>query len=294
MWSSFTEKATKGLTDAYEKSSEALNQAKQSSAEATKQLSEAFEKTGLSQLAAEKKGKQNSDIDGSNNENKGTTKKAPPLNIPNIDQEKVLKNLQVGWTSVVETTKKGLEATKEAVDIERARLEENFSLRKKGFYKRDPSLPIDGDALRDAEVVSKSRNAVKLIKSFFLTFFVFLQTYVTDRIISMSHPAMASKVFPMITAERKLAAVGHLLEKRHQGRFLVYNLSEVEYDSTTCLADQVWAFSFVGCPSPPLGLLLKLLISMESWMKADERNVVVVHCLTGKGRWVKYTNFPEG
>ena len=23
---------------------------------------------------------------------------------------------------------------------------------------------------------------------------------------------------------------------------------------------------------------------MENWMKADERNVAVVHCLTGKGR----------
>jgi hypothetical protein len=30
--------------------------------------------------------------------------------------------------------------------------------------------------------------------------------------------------------------------------------------------------------------LLKLLLSMENWMKADERNVAVVHCLTGRGR----------
>jgi protein-tyrosine phosphatase len=109
------------------------------------------------------------------------------------------------------------------------------------------------------------------------------QTYLTDRIISMSHPAMASRVFPMITAERKLAAVSHLLERRHEGRFLVYNLSEVEYD-TSILDDQVLTFSFPGSPSPPLGLLLKLLISMENWMKADKRNVAVVHCLTGKGR----------
>lgn len=64
---------------------------------------------------------------------------------------------------------------------------------------------------------------------------------------------------------------------------MIWNLSEVEYD-VSILEDQVLLFSFPGSPSPPLGLLLKLLISMESWLKADERNVAVVHCLTGKGR----------
>jgi protein-tyrosine phosphatase len=99
----------------------------------------------------------------------------------------------------------------------------------------------------------------------------------------MSHPAMASSVIPSVTAERKLAAVGHLLQRRHNGRFLVWNLSEVDYD-VSILDDQVLTFSFPGSPSPPLGLLLKLLVSMENWMQADERNVAVVHCLTGKGR----------
>jgi tensin len=99
----------------------------------------------------------------------------------------------------------------------------------------------------------------------------------------MSHPATASKVIPAITAERKLAAVGHLLDRRHDGRYLCWNLSEVDYD-VSILNDQVLTFSFPGSPSPPLGLLLKLLVSIENWMKADKRNVAVVHCLTGKGR----------
>jgi tensin len=99
----------------------------------------------------------------------------------------------------------------------------------------------------------------------------------------MSHPAMQSTVDGTITPNRKLAAVAHLLHKRHEGRFMIWNLSEVEYD-TQLLDNQVLAYSFPGSPSPPLGLLLKLLMSMESWLKADERNVAVVHCLTGKGR----------
>jgi C2 domain of PTEN tumour-suppressor protein len=64
---------------------------------------------------------------------------------------------------------------------------------------------------------------------------------------------------------------------------MVWNISEVSYD-VDILDDQVLTFSFPGSPSPPLGLLLKLLVSMESWLKADSRNVAVIHCLTGKGR----------
>lgn len=57
----------------------------------------------------------------------------------------------------------------------------------------------------------------------------------------------------------------------------------MEYDASV-LDDQVLVYKFPGSPSPPLGLLLKLLMAMESWLKADERNVAVIHCLTGRGR----------
>lgn len=252
MWSSWSEKATKGLAEAYEKTSQALNEAEKQATKnlstATKNLSNALERTGIAQSGSK--------VPSDQNDDSVTTRKTAQL--PNLDQEKVIKNLQMGWSSVVENTKRTVEATreatreavdsaKEAVDTERARLEENFAIRTKGYYKRDPKLPLDAEALRDADVV-----------------------YVTDRIITMGHPAMKSHVLPMITAERKLAAVSHLLHKRHDGRFLVWNLSEVDYDMSV-LDDQVLAFSFPGSPSPPLGLLLKILISMENWMKADKR-----------------------
>jgi C2 domain of PTEN tumour-suppressor protein len=90
-------------------------------------------------------------------------------------------------------------------------------------------------------------------------------------------------VYRSITGARKLSAVGHLLTQRHAGRFMLWNLSEVEYD-VGVFNDQVLTYSFPGSPSPPLGLLLKLFISIESWLKADSQNVAVLHCLTGKGR----------
>lgn len=209
----------------------------------------------------------------------GKSSKADPivsrLKVSGVDQEKVFKNLQIGWSSITKRTAEATKDIKVLVDTERARLEENFALRKKGFYKRDPSLPLDKEALFDAEVVRKhcdngipkGSSAVFPLKLtlFNYTFYNlrFLQTYVTDRIIIMSHPAMKSKDFPMITAERKLAAIGHMLRRRHDGRFLVYNLSEVDYE-TSVLDDQVLTFSFPGSPSPPLGLLLKLLISVST------------------------------
>lgn len=178
---------------------------------------------------------------------------AVPPGMVDDDEAPLAQRLQQGWGSVVQSTKHALDATREAVEKEQSRL---FN----SPVKRDPRLPLDMEALRDAEVV-----------------------YITERIITMGHPALQSTVDDRITPNRKLAAVAHLLNRRHGGRFMVWNLSEVEYD-VSVLDDQVLTFSFPGSPSPPLGLLLKLLMSMESWLKADERNVAVVHCLTGKGR----------
>jgi hypothetical protein len=247
MWSSWSEKA----------------------AQATKSMAEAFDSAGeaITQAASKAHVPQKGPMTPTGDDKMEPTmsdKDASPRPANTVDKEKLFKNFQAGWTSVVESTKRTIDETKKAVESNQIKLEQGITqslqFRKKGFYKRDPTLPLDVQALRDAQVV-----------------------YITDRIITMSHPAMASTVNPTITGERKLAAIGHLLQRRHDGRFLVWNLSEIEYD-IDILDAQVLTFSFPGSPSPPLGQLLQLLISMENWMKADDRNVAVVHCLTGKGR----------
>eukprot|EP00980_Cylindrotheca_fusiformis_P017584 scaffold5517_cov135-Cylindrotheca_fusiformis.AAC.14 len=143
MWSSFTEKASRGLTDAIEKSTQAINDAEK---QATKHFAEALEKTSRSQGLTEDNSEDGERIDSS--------KATAQLNVVGLNQATVLQNLQMRWSSVVETTKRTVEVTKEAVDAERAKIEESFSLRKKGFVKRDPRLPLDTEALRDTEVVS--------------------------------------------------------------------------------------------------------------------------------------------
>ncbi|CAN0483092.1 unnamed protein product, partial [Discosporangium mesarthrocarpum] len=47
---------------------------------------------------------------------------------------------------------------------------------------------------------------------------------------------------------------------------------------------KVLEYHFPGHPAPPLGMLFKICASLESWVEADELNIVAVHCLTGRGR----------
>lgn len=174
----------------------------------------------------------------------------------------VLGSFRTWGSTLVESTKSIVHETQRTLEKEQARIQANAPslFAKSGPYKRDPGLPLDTEALRDAEVV-----------------------YVTDRILTLSHPFQQSASDGDITPERKLAAVGHLLHKRHGGKYMLWNLSEVEYDASV-LDDQVLVYKFPGSPSPPLGLLLKLLMSLESWLRADAENVAVLHCLTGRGR----------
>jgi hypothetical protein len=259
MWSTWGETAKASLTQAFEKTGDALTKAasqagpsKNPQGAANESTRMAAEEATTSPKVTGRYGDESNEI-GSSNSN--STK-----NSSTDQKEHVLKHLQAGWTSVVQQTKASINKAEEAVKTQQTKLQERLNKARVLYYKRDPSLPLDVAALKDAEVV-----------------------YITDRIITMSHPAMSSAVDGEITGERKLAAIGHMLTRRHNGRYMVWNLSEVEYDCGI-LDEQVLTFSFPGSPSPPLGLLLKLLVSMEAWLKADDRNVAVVHCLTGKGR----------
>ena len=64
---------------------------------------------------------------------------------------------------------------------------------------------------------------------------------------------------------------------------MIWNISEESYDYNL-FNDQVLEYRFPGHPAPPLGLLFKICTSIESWLDADEKNIAIAHCLTGKGR----------
>ena len=191
-----------------------------------------------------------------------------PIN--NVNMNMNWNSFRSGFGNVLSATQKATQEAMTNIETHQSKISQTFAsiqqtlpplqLNNKTPYKRDLSLPLDTESLKDAEVV-----------------------YITDRIITLSHPALQSPVDGSITPHRKLAAIAHLLQKRHNGKYMVWNLSELEYDYSV-LDDQVMTFEFPGSPSPPLGMWMKILMGMESWLKADDKNVAVMHCLTGRGR----------
>jgi len=102
-------------------------------------------------------------------------------------------------------------------------------------------------------------------------------TYITPRIIAMGFPPCYTSGSEVKRVDPKLPA---FLKKKHgTDRYMVWNLSEVSYEGLSAVE-----FRFPGHPSAPLGALFELCTSLDSWLQADETNVAVVHCLTGKGR----------
>lgn len=106
--------------------------------------------------------------------------------------------------------------------------------------------------------------------------------YVTENLVAMAYPADISKQGSS-TSGNDINKVAAYLKKHHEGKFMIWNISEETYDSSR-FADQVLEYRFPGHPAPPLGLLFKICTSIESWLDADEENIGIIHCLTGKGR----------
>ena len=108
--------------------------------------------------------------------------------------------------------------------------------------------------------------------------------YITENLISMSFPHDYKNGSRGNSQEgNDINIVSKFLKQKHGSHFMIWNVSEDTYDYT-CFGDQVLEYSFPGHPAPPLGLLFNICTSVESWLDADEKNVAVIHCLTGKGR----------
>jgi protein-tyrosine phosphatase len=95
--------------------------------------------------------------------------------------------------------------------------------------------------------------------------------YITENIISIAYPG------------NHLSIVSSYLNTNHKDHYMIWNISEESY---TCskFENQVLEHKFPGHPAPPLGLLFQICTEIENWLDADNKNVAVIHCLTGKGR----------
>lgn len=104
-------------------------------------------------------------------------------------------------------------------------------------------------------------------------------TYITPSLIAMGYPASGVEK----TYRNDISEVAAFLTSRHATAFRVYNLSERKYDYAK-FQHRVNECGFPDHHPPPLQLLLDIMNDMLQFMAQSEENVVVVHCLAGKGR----------
>ncbi|KAE8899316.1 hypothetical protein PF005_g6923 [Phytophthora fragariae] len=104
-------------------------------------------------------------------------------------------------------------------------------------------------------------------------------TYITPNLIAMGFPASGIEK----TYRNSITDVSVFLNSRHPNSYRVYNLSERSYDYNK-FEGRVAECGFPDHHPPPLQLLLDIVNDMLQWIFKSANNVVVVHCVDGKGR----------
>lgn len=158
MWSSWADNAKSSMTQALEKTGDVISKA------ATNAGKTARNKPGGSpQISSEHK------AEGGEAEATAWFDQPTIADIPDKPHE-MLSSFGQGWSNILESTKQSMRQAEQKVEASWKQAEEkvkaHLAKAKTSYYKRDPSLPLDVEALKDAEVV-----------------------YITDRIITMGHPA---------------------------------------------------------------------------------------------------------
>jgi phosphatidylinositol-3,4,5-trisphosphate 3-phosphatase/dual-specificity protein phosphatase PTEN len=152
----------------------------------------------------------------------------------------------------------------------------------------DPNKRSTGD--EPAPVLNKKERAMAAMRSVVSQNKIRFQedgfdldlTYITPRIIAMGFPSTGRESYyrnPMQEVERFFA-------KRHPGRFRVYNLCrERDYDAPTRFGGSHRRFPFDDHNAPnDLSVIPAFIKDATQFLKADDDNVVAIHCKAGKGR----------
>ena len=157
MWSTWAESAKSSVTQALEKTGDVLSKAATNAGKSARAKNEAAAAAVVEESPA---------CPAPGRYDEPTIAMLPPPPPVVQRQDQLLTSLSLGWSSVVETTRASVKQAEAKVKEQQILLQERLNKARASFYKRDPSLPLDVEALKDAEVV-----------------------YITDRLITMGHPA---------------------------------------------------------------------------------------------------------
>ncbi|XP_050227814.1 phosphatidylinositol 3,4,5-trisphosphate 3-phosphatase and protein-tyrosine-phosphatase PTEN1 [Mercurialis annua] len=105
-------------------------------------------------------------------------------------------------------------------------------------------------------------------------------SYITDKVLAMSFPAERMRAM----YRNPLWQVKSVLDMRHGEHYKVYNLCIEETYDPGHFHGRVELCPFDDNHVPPLEMVKKFCESVYSWLSQDPRNIVVIHCMAGKGR----------
>ncbi|XP_068166138.1 cyclin-G-associated kinase isoform X1 [Antennarius striatus] len=102
-------------------------------------------------------------------------------------------------------------------------------------------------------------------------------SYITSRIAVMSFPAEGVES----AIKNNIEDVRLFLDSRHAGHYAVYNLSKRSYRPSR-FHNRVSECNWQVRRAPNLRSLYSVCKSMHLWLKQDQRNICIVHCLDGR------------
>ncbi|KAL9651348.1 hypothetical protein ABK040_001300 [Willaertia magna] len=105
-------------------------------------------------------------------------------------------------------------------------------------------------------------------------------TYVTPKIIAMGFPSLGKESI----YRNRMEDVQRLLKKNHGDNFKVYNLCSERTYEPSFFDGRVERFPFDDHNAPPFEIMIPCCRSIDEWIKADSKNVAIIHCKAGKGR----------
>uniref|UniRef100_A0A672MWS3 Cyclin G associated kinase n=1 Tax=Sinocyclocheilus grahami TaxID=75366 RepID=A0A672MWS3_SINGR len=102
-------------------------------------------------------------------------------------------------------------------------------------------------------------------------------SYITSRVAVMSFPAEGVES----AIKNNIEDVRLFLDSRHAGHYAVYNLSKRSYRPAR-FHNRVSECGWQPRRAPTLKNLYSISKNMHQWLKQDQRNICIVHCLDGR------------
>ena len=109
-------------------------------------------------------------------------------------------------------------------------------------------------------------------------------TYVTERVIAMAFPGEDAIGQYSVLIRNNLRTVKRFLDKRHPGRYCVFNLCQEKRYAAAKFDGNVVEVPMLDHHPPTLAQLKFFCHALSKWLLQHPDNVAAVHCKGGKGR----------